>query len=252
MKSREINGLVGNFQEKRSFSAKQLYDYWLFKEGPIKRATMDWRIYDLKQRKILQEVKKGWYTLDIKPIYSPDPDKRHLTINKVICENYRNVRYSIWNTDWLNEFSVHQFNKGHLIVEIEKDVQESLRNTLLEKEFIDLGWSIRNPGFHFLNSKSPVFILPLLSRAPVQNVMVGKKECSLPTLEKILVDIYDDHYLFQYVQGAELERIFAHAITKYAINFTTLFGYAKRRNKENRIKDHLKNNFSPLLSIVTQ
>ncbi|HWK06840.1 MAG TPA: DUF6577 family protein [Puia sp.] len=252
MKQRTIDQLSEAFKEREAFSAKDLFDYWTLTEGPFNKGTSGWRIYELKQKRILQEIKKGWYTLKVKPTYTPVPDKHHIIIDNIIRENYRKVLFTIWNTNWLNEFSVHQFNKDNLIIEIEKDLQESLRDALQEEEFTDLAWSIGRKNLQFSGIKNPVFILPLITRAPLQEVAVGSQKYQVPTLEKILVDIYDDLALFYFLQGAELERIFEHAISRYAINFTTLFGYAKRRNKEDVLKAYLKKNFPSLPSIVTE
>lgn len=252
MKPRELDNLIAAFLKKDAISAKHLYDYWMLMEGSSNRGTLDWRIHDLKQKKILQEIKKGWYSFEIKPVYTPVPDKRHLAIDKIIRNNYRLVRYNIWNINWLNEFSVHQFNRDNLIVEIEKDLQESLRAILEDEGFTDLAWSIGRHNLHFSGIKNPVFILPLLSRAPLREAAVGKEKYPIPSLEKILVDIYDDLSLFYFLQGAELGRVFDHALSRYAVNFTTLFGYARRRNKEEPIKQYIRKNFPYLPSIVTE
>jgi hypothetical protein len=62
----------------------------------------------------------------------------------------------------------------------------------------------------------------------------------------MLVDIFKDNRIFHFVQG-DLEKIFEDALTRYAINFTTLFGYAKRRNKEADLRAYLDDHFPNLL-----
>ena len=240
------------FIDQEAIPVRDLYDYWVRTEGLSNRGTVDWRIHDLKQKKVLQEIKIGLYTFSVKPVYAPALDKVHVKLDKILRQNYRNVRYSIWNMNWLNEFSVHQFNRENLIVEIEKDLQESLRDLLEQQGFIDMAWSIGNQRMQFPGVKNPVFILPLLSRAPIREVTIDRKTYPIPSVEKILVDIYDNNTLFYFLQGAELQRIFENAMSKYAINFTTLFGYAKRRNKEKSLKNYVKNNLPFLPKIVTE
>lgn len=221
-------------------------------DGISNRGTVDWRIHDLKQKKILQEIKSGWYTFSVKPVYEPVPDKMHIKIDKILRQNYRNVRYSIWNMNWLNEFSVHQFNRENLIIEIEKDLQDSLRDLLQKEGYIDLAWTIGSERMQFSAFKNVVFILPLLSRVPLQEITIGTKVYSVPSIEKILVDIYTNNTLFYFLHGAELQRIFEYAFDKFAINYTTLFGYATRRNKEKSIKKYITNHFPYLPKIVTE
>ena len=63
-----------------------------------------------------------------------------------------------------------------------------------------------------------------------------------PLLEKILVDVFAENKLFYYSQGSELIHIFENALKNYDINFTKLFSYAKRRERDNDIKVFLNNN----------
>lgn len=251
LKLKELQ-LIEAFQHQDAVSVRDLYDYWVLTDGLSNRGTVDWRIHDLKQKKVLQEIKNGWYTLSVKSIYEPAPDKMHVKLDNIIRENYRNVRYSIWNMNWLNEFSVHQFNRDNLIIEIEKDLQDSLRNLLERQGFIDLAWMIGRQHMQLSGIKNPIYILPLLSRAPLREIKIDKKIYPVPSLEKILVDVYENDALFYYLQGAELLRIFEYVLSKYAVNFTTLFGYAKRRNKEKPLKTFIENNFPFLPKIITK
>jgi hypothetical protein len=240
------------FKQHDAISVRHLFDYWMKTEGLANRGTVDWRIHDLKQKNVLQEIKKGWYTFFVKPVYAPAPDKMHIKLDKILRENYRNVRYCIWNTNWLNEFTLHQFSQENPLVEIEKDLQDSLRDLLGQHNYTDVAWSIGNQRMRFSGIKNPIFILPLISRSPLQKTMPDTKRYPIPSLEKILVDIYENESLFYFFQGAELKLIFEHALSQYAINFTTLFGYAKRRNKEESIKVYIKQNFPSLPKIVTE
>jgi hypothetical protein len=188
--------------------------------------------------------------LAVKPIYTPTPDTRISKINKIVEENFRDVRYCIWNMDWLNEFTLHQFNRDTFIVEIEKDMRESLGFALYRNGFKDTLWSLPNNPLSFADAVDPILLLSLISRSPLQQIAIGKnRSVPCPTLEKMLVDILGEETLFHFIQGAEIERIFEQALTRYAINVSTLFGYAKRRNKATPLHSFLKQHFSHLLPI---
>ena len=75
---------------------------------------------------------------------------------------------------------------------------------------------------------------------------------TLPTLEKLLVDIYDEDKMFHFVQGAEIERIFQNALNRYSINYTTFFGYAKRRGKEINLWALFSKHFQELLKNINR
>lgn len=249
MKETRIRHLISFFEAKTRFSREQLHQYFLNTEGGVTESTLGWRIHELKQENVIQEIKTGWYTLVVKPVYAPTPDKRIIRIDKTIKDKFQEVQYCVWNIDWLNEFTLHQFNRDTFIVEIEKDLQRSLEVALHEKGFKDIlpaRW-LPNLPLSFVDAVNPIFSFPLISRAPLQQIAIGKnRSVSYPTLEKILVDIFRDNQIFHFVQG-DLEKIFEDALNRYAINFTTLFGYAKRRNKEADLRAYLNDNFPKLL-----
>ena len=65
------------------------------------------------------------------------------------------------------------------------------------------------------------------------------KRIIFPTLEKILVDLYCDPKLYFAFQGEQLVKIFEEALAKYVINYSRLLNYAKRRHREDALKEFL-------------
>ena len=110
MKQRAKNQFIEYFDGRALFSRQELYAYYLDTEGEMKEGTFGWRIFDLKQKNILREVRKGWYTVDVHPFYSPAIESTLKELAKLFTKNFRDTRYSVWNLNWLNEFTVHQFN----------------------------------------------------------------------------------------------------------------------------------------------
>ena len=248
----ETEQMKFQFAAKDAFSFNELFDFWHLNDGTSSRATGHWRIHNLKKQGILQEIKMGWYTLKVKPLYTPTPDKRQLAVEKIIQQKYHRLSYCTWNLNWLNEFSVHQFPVDTAIVEVEKELLESMIGLLEDNGYTDLGWSVGHYRMRLTGIKNPIYILPLPSRAPVIKLPYEPFDLNIPTLEKLLVDLYDNMQLLYYLQGPELEHIFSHAIGHYAINYTTLFAYAKRRYKDVVIKEFLYTYFPNLPSIIYQ
>ena len=71
---------------------------------------------------------------------------------------------------------------------------------------------------------APIIVKNLVSESPLQRI----KEIKIPTLEKLLVDMYCDPD-FYYLQGGEYWRIM-HNAHSYAINTSKMFRYATRRH----------------------
>jgi len=228
------------FKGKPQFSREELHDYFLTTEGEINEGTLGWRIYDLKQKNILQEIQRGWYTLEVRPFYQPAIEPTIQELANLFTKNFRNVPYCIWNISWLNEFTVHQFGSERIILETEKDLQESVANILGDNGYHNVIWSLKGQPPRNNFKEIPILLLPLISRAPVQDITTEDGQpIVIPTLEKILVDIYESSSAFRFIQGAEVERIFEHAIERYAVNYSTLFNYAKRRGKEMELRAFL-------------
>ena len=172
-----------------------------------------------------------------------------MKLAKIISAQYSNVKYSIWETGWLNEFSRHQASKQIIIIEIENDFTESLYYLLKDSTRFDL---YLNPDgkvieLYVSESVSPVIIKKLITRSPLVKRTEKKVTFYTPQIEKILVDVFVAVKLFYMYQGSELVTIYENAIANYTVNFTRLFGYAKRREREPEIKSFLSKNMHHLV-----
>jgi hypothetical protein len=251
MKVAATDKLINYFMEKSSFSKEDLLHYFQKTEGELNENTFIWRIHDLKKKNVLHEIKRGVYTVETKPVYKPDLENNLTKLSASIKGHFNDTKYCLWDIDWINEFTNHFFNKKMILIETEKDLQESLAFFLSDDGYENIFWSIKGslPKFH--NSSEPIIVQPLISRAPVQEVNLDNNESViLPTLEKILVDIFQDEKIFYFLQGAEMKRIFENALSRYCINYTTLLSYAKRRGKETEIQDFLTKNFPEIINMV--
>ncbi len=243
------NKLIEKFKDRESFSREELFDFYLNYEPDLKEGTFGWRIYDLKEKSIIKPIRRGVYTISSKSEYKPDLSSELIKLSKKINEKYQEVKYCIWETDWVNEFSQHQTSKRLIIIEIEKDFVESLYYCLKDSFKYDLYLNPDEKSIDFYISESnyPVVIKKLTTRSPIGKRTENKLNISIPLIEKILVDIYTEAKLFYFYQGSELMHIFKNVNNSYTINFTKLLSYAKRREREQEIKSFIKNNTDYLL-----
>lgn len=243
------NRLIEEFKDREYFSREELFDFFRYFEPELKEGTFGWRIYDLKNRNIIMPLKRGLYVISYKSRYKPDISPSQLIIAKQLTERFDEIKLCIWETAWLNEFSQHQTSRSTLFIEVEKGFEESLfyemKDTMRREVFL-------NPDkkaidFYIAESKQPVIIKKLLTRAPLSKRTEKKVKFYIPTLEKILVDLFAEERLFYYVLGSELMHIYENALTSYTINFTKLFSYAKRREREQDIKQFMINHMPHLV-----
>lgn len=246
------NRLIEEFKDKESFSREKLFNFFIYFEPDLKEGTFGWRIYDLKRKNIIKAIMRGRYTISYKPKYKPEISNDLLKLAKKIKDRFEDVKYCIWETNWLNEFSQHQSSKRILIIEVERDFTDSFFYELKEnfKRDIYLTPDEKTINFYIAESMQPIVIKRLVTRSPISERTEKKIKFHTPLLEKILVDIFVEDKLFYYSQGSELIHIFENALKNYDINFTKLFSYAKRRERDIDIKMFLSNNMHHLVKDI--
>ena len=246
------NRLIEEFKDRGSFSREELFDFFKCFEPDLKEGTFGWRIYDLKNRDIIKPLKRGLYVISHKPKYKPEVSQQIIKLAKRITERFDEVKYCIWETEWLNEFSQHQASKRIILIEIEKEFVESLYFELKDsfRNDLYLNPDAKEVNFYISESNYPVIIKKLITRSPVGRRTENRIKFYTPLLEKILVDIFVEDKIFYFYQGSELVHIYKNAISNYTINFTRLFAYAKRRGREQEIKLFLAQNMSHLIEEI--
>jgi hypothetical protein len=248
------NRLIEEFKDRDAFSREELLDFFRYFEPDLKEGTFGWRIYDLKNKNIIKSIQRGYYTISYKAKYKPEISEELLKLAKVISERFEDVKYCLWDTDWINEFSQHQSIKKLTIIEIEKDFVESLYYELKDSFQFDI---YLNPDkkaidFYISESQNPIIIKKLITRSPISKRTEKRIKFYTPLLEKILVDLFTENKLFYFYQGAELMHVFENALKNYTLNYTKLFSYAKRRDREQDIKQFMINNMYHIVKDVIE
>ena len=235
------NNIIEAFQKRSSFNRDELYEFYLNYEPNLKESTFSWRIYDLKKKDIIKTIGRGLYVISYKPKYKPVLSNNALKIARKISERFEEINYAIWEIPWLNEFSQHQTFNQMIVVEVEKEFEESFYyflNDSLQMNFF-LNPDEKQIKFYISEVNSSVVVKRLVTRAPTIKIKEKKTTIPTATLEKIMVDIFADENLFHFYQGSELIYIFERILNRYSINLTKMFSYAKRRKKEQEIKQFI-------------
>lgn len=194
--------------------------------------TINAYLYKLKKNGVIDNISRGIYTIGKTQLFTPIIDKQLKKIASKIQKDFPFVNYCIWNSSWLNDLMRHQPFKNVTIVEIEKVAAEQVFNELnsyFQNIFI-------NPDEIFFERyisalEHVIIVKSLHSEAPI----LKQNELTIPTLEKILVDIVIDDTLFAAQQG-ELNFIYKTAFNKYDINESKMKRYAARRNREAEVE----------------
>lgn len=246
------NRIIEAFKDRNSFERDELYDFYLNFEPDLKESTFSWRIYDLKKKDIIKTIGRGLYVISYKPKYRAMITDSIFKIARKTNEHFDDLKYSIWETQWLNEFSLHQTSNQMIVVEVEKEFTYSLYhylNDTLQMDFF-LNPDDKEIEFYISEKTTPVVIQRMVTRAPIQKIKNKKSVVPIATLEKIMVDIFADESLFHFYQGSEMVNIYENIIDRYSINFTKLFSYAKRRKKEQEIKQFISRHIPNFLEDI--
>lgn len=235
--------LVDHFKGREFFSREEVFNFYKQLEPDLKEGTLGWRIYDLKKKHIIKDIGKGIYSLDHKQHFRPEPDQLIRQIADFLSNSFTHHTYNIWTTAWLNDMTELQATSFLYILEVDK---ESMHNVFYAlRDHTDLKNLFLKPDNNVIETyisetSEAIVIEPMITRAPTTH----SKSVVIPTLEKILVDLYCDEKLFFAYQGHQLVKIYEVCLDKYLINFSRMLSYAKRRKREDAIKAFLTDNTS--------
>ena len=231
------NEFINHFKDKDVFEVSDIADFYRLTNKQIEQATINWRIYSLVQRGVLQRVGRGKYCLGKSTTYIPEISPKLKSLYKKIRKEFLFANISVWHTSIFNEFMQHQMGKFYYLVEVEKDAVEAVFYSLKGRNLS----VFLNPDKEILDKYIPenkdIYIIKILvSEAPIQKVG-GIYTISI---EKMLVDIFCDKTLFAAQQGLEMRTIFNEVLNKYTINQNKMLRYADRRKRKNDFNNYLK------------
>lgn len=233
-----IKQLKTEFQSLPFFTRNDLFNYFNKFEGDVNLQTTNWRIHNFKSKGIIQEIKKGVYSFDIKPIYKPEINNKLYPIRKILNE-YSSLKYCLIDTIWLNQFSLHQLTKSIVIIEIEKDMINFVFDKFKEKGFnVFLNPSLDIIENYISGGENKIILKSYLVNSPTQisdNLIV-------PKIEKIIVDIFSEKKTYFMLSKNELKFIFNKIFYTYRVQLTILRKYAIYRNKYSELKKFLNDN----------
>lgn len=245
--------LIQAFQDQSTFTKADLRSFYETFDPELKESTLKWRIYDLRNTGVIREVKRGLYTTQLLPKYQPQISEALQEILGEVQRTYDdNVQFCGWETSWLNSFSRHQASSNMIIIEIEKDLMESLFFDM--KGIYDYSFYI-NPSkneirYQITEDRQPVIIKKLITRSPITTYEFDEVSYRVPTIEKMMVDLVCDEDLLYTYQGTEMLQIWEKVLENIAFDFSQMLTYAKRREKGSPIQNMLVNQIPHLVKDI--
>lgn len=187
----------------------------------------------LKKDDIIKNPSRGIFALKEKKAYIPFVDTKLKRLFNKIKKEYPFVDFCISNTKWFNEFMRHQPFKFYTIIELDKDVAESVFYTLKDSgKQVFIEPDTETFDLYISGSDDVVILKHLISEAPLQEI----EKITIPTIEKLLVDMIIDVRVYA-TQQSKVQFIYENAFAKYEINKNKMKRYAYRRNRENEVSN---------------
>ena len=227
------NTIQSYFKSINQISREKL-GYLIKEDFPeLSEGTITVYLSKLKKAGIINNPERGVYSITDKQIFNPEINQNLKKIYNKIHKEFPFIDVCVWNTKWLNDLIRKKKKKNYTIIEVEKEAEEQIFNAISE-------WNKNvyfNPNEEILeryissNSEEVSIVKNLVTEAPTTK----NNKTTIPTLEKLLVDIIIDKELFAAQQG-EIDFIYQSAFKKYAINTAKMKRYAIRRNRETELE----------------
>lgn len=234
--------LQAAFADHPEFIRAEVLAFYHHADPALNPNTLDSRIRQLLQRRLLLAVGRGRYTLAAngatRPAFQPTLSRTERSIWRTLVKELQLSEGCLWSTAWANEFSSHQAAHSLLLVEVPRDYVQAVFFALQDRHphRVFLRPQPETLTYYIAEADRPIVVLPFVSRAPVQLV----DGVPVPRLEKLLVDLFSRPDLFPAYQGHELQTIFTNARRHYRLDERTLLRYAQRRHHADDLRQFLR------------
>lgn len=212
-------------------------------EPAIRITTINWRIYNLVESGVINRIGRGKYALGPNRIFSSDISPKIELIHTKLINEFPYLEICIWDTSCLNKFMIHQPGRFYLLIEVDKSAAQSVFFNLRENKYpVFIHPTMDLIEKYLPEMKETVIVSSLVTESPLQL----KNGIIVPTIEKILVDIFCDDVIFSAQQGSEMRTIFEEAIKNHTVNENRLIRYADRRGRKESFREYLNKIFQML------
>jgi hypothetical protein len=238
-----VEQLNGVFQGKAMFSRNELFDFFHHINPDWKETTFRWKIHDLKNKQIIRQISREFFTLSCKPVFVPNISEQEFKIFSKISKQFPMLKTCIWSTQIVSEFMLHLPARFIIVLQVEKVALEPVYDFLKAQKYkhLFIQPSEKEIERYVYENDSTIVLQSLVTKSPVIEI----NTLTTVTLEKLLVDLLSDKKLFATFQGSELIHIVNTAYNRYSMDFTRLFHYAGRRRKEFELAELLKQTEAP-------
>lgn len=225
--------------KKHRFTSHELYNFYNeIEEGELKKTTFRWRVYLLKKQGIIRTVSRGVYEIGQEKKFLPQLSKNAMRIYRKLKKEFPYVDFVIWETEWLNNFMIHQTSTMNIIVEVEPELVDDVFNYLyLNEKNVVLSTKNEIGINNIVKNEHSTIVSSLVLNKPVMRL----DKFTVPKIEAIIVDLFIEENILGAYQGKEKAIILENLFQEYTIMRSTIENYANKRGVLKKIKYFIEN-----------
>ena len=201
----------------------------------INARTVGNQIMRLLASGTLRRIGHGEYCLAERnlPEFIYLPSEREKGIFMQLRQQFPFLSICIWSPKVLSSFMLHVPNIGYTLVDVERDGMEPVFHALqnLDQNCEVLLTPSALDCERYLIGSEAIVIRQLIGQSPLTEV----EGCTVPRIEKILVDAINDNEL-HFASGSEIYNIFESVLERNNVNMSKLLRYASRRNRKESVE----------------
>lgn len=209
------------------YSRKELTEI-LSKESKLSNSGLYKRIDKMIARGELSRVGSGQYSFKHKHSfdYSVMNDISKSILEKLEKRFDKSSRYILYESSLLNVFLNHLIGRSTIILEVEKELVETIFWFLKEEGFNNVLLNPSENDNYIYNpyDGSGIIVKTMVSKAPIDN-----KHHKI-TIEKLIVDIVCDKTLNMFYEDSEIPHMVEDIVGNYNLKYDSIKNYAKRRH----------------------
>jgi hypothetical protein len=224
----------------KQFARKELIAYLKRTKQSVSPNAVSVQLKRLLNNHILIQPKLGVYAL-------PDKSKTNFfvtntddirQISEQIKQRFPFINFCVWSSKAIMPYMHHIPNLNFLLVDVERDATEAVFNMLNADTSKRVFLTPSQTDFErYISGNEAIIVRPLISEAPVKTV----ENIPAPTIEKILVDMAGDTE-FSFLQGTEINQVYATIFERHKVNKNKLLRYATRRGRKEEVQQLLNDN----------
>ena len=228
------NNIVSYVQSRINCSAQDILAH-LNKGEYVPKTTLYWYLNKLTRENKISRVSRGHYSISEKRPFMTEISEQMKQVNDLLKKALPFATFCLYQGSVLSPYLHNIATNNVLYVETERDSCESAFNVLKEHGYTVYVRPDKEMIYHYINLAGDAIIVKVLSS---ESPVVVSKGITVPTLEKLLVDIRVDEDFF-YLQGSEAFYVLRNAADRNVINISKLMRYARRRHIDTELKKDL-------------